>query len=383
MAHKVIVIDAETTGLDSKRDEILQLAILSENGEILFDEYIRPSHHDSWPESERIHHITPEMVSDALTIDSYRKILQRIIDKADVIVGYNHSFDMAFLESAGIHSDPKKNYDLMLEFSQLKGDWDEKLNSYKWYKLKECADYYGYDWGSDSTHDALADAKATLYCYNQLISGQNEYENTATDTRHPSSFDKARRVHQINRKFKLFAGVAVLSCIIVLSFVAWKLLASKPNGVVTEAAPSITKLLDRADLATMQYTYNSILPVQDEKGKMKYYVSYEGYVKAGVDFSKIAEGITYDKEAKSITIVLPEVKVQETNVEVGSLDFLFVKSQYDNDSTPPEAYQLCVNDLKEAVKDHGLLEAARENAKTTISALMTPWLEPGYSIIFK
>lgn len=34
--------------------------------------------------------------------------------------------------------------------------------------LTKCAEYYGYDWGTDIAHDSLADCRATLYCYKKM-----------------------------------------------------------------------------------------------------------------------------------------------------------------------------------------------------------------------
>ena len=37
---------------------------------------------------------------------------------------------------------------------------------YKWQKLQNCADYFGYKF---KTHDSYEDAKATLYCYHKIM----------------------------------------------------------------------------------------------------------------------------------------------------------------------------------------------------------------------
>lgn len=56
-----------------------------------------------------------------------------------------------------------KIYDVMLEFSYIVGDYDEKHGNYEWKPLTYCAKYYGYT--NYKAHDALEDARATLYCY--------------------------------------------------------------------------------------------------------------------------------------------------------------------------------------------------------------------------
>ena len=44
---KKIIIDTETTGL-LDNDELLQVSILSYDGEILFNEYIKPTRKKKW-----------------------------------------------------------------------------------------------------------------------------------------------------------------------------------------------------------------------------------------------------------------------------------------------------------------------------------------------
>ena len=395
--RNVIVLDAETTGLDSKTDEILKLTILSESGDKLFDEYIRPTKNTAWPEAEKIHHITYEMVSDALTIDSYARLLQSILDKADIIVGYNHSFDMAFLENAGIHSDQKKNYDLMLEFSQLKGDWDEETNNYKWYKLKECADYYGYDWGNDTTHDSLADAKAILFCYKKMVAGEvNEKGKKAKDL-HKSAFNAAVGGSRVLTVTKI-ASISVIGILIIIAVLFWgrapdpkpeptntpEPTVSVPVIINIVTVEKVKKILSDAPPTSMKYSYNSTVEAKDDKGKTKYYALYRGYVKAWVDLSAIADDdIRIDEDNKTVSITMPNVVLQEAKVENGSLELIFVQKKYDNVSTPAEANKLCEADIKNAIKDRNLLKATKDNVATTIRALLIPLLEPEYSLVVK
>lgn len=46
------------------------------------------------------------------------------------------------------------------------GEVSEKYGGYKWQKLQNCADYFGYKF---KTHDSYEDAKATLYCYHKIM----------------------------------------------------------------------------------------------------------------------------------------------------------------------------------------------------------------------
>lgn len=166
--EKVLIYDVETTGLSYEDDEILQLSIINGTGKVLFNEYFKPSHWTLWEQAEAIHHISPEMVQDKPPIAEYRNILNNIFQSADLLVGYNNiGFDDAFIENADISlPEDALQYDVMLEFAPIYGEWSEHHQSYKWQKLVTCADYYGFDWDSieEHAHNSLGDCYATLHC---------------------------------------------------------------------------------------------------------------------------------------------------------------------------------------------------------------------------
>lgn len=172
----IICLDTETTGLNPDNDEILQLSIIDGNGEILFSEYIKPSHRKQWTKAERIHGIKPSDVKNCKTLLEYKDQIQEILLSADIIVGYNIvGFDLPMLFNNGIRNDVKDGsvtVDVMLSFAAIYGDYNERTYSYRWKKLKECASYYSYK--SDSWHDALDDAKATLFCFYKIYGNPPE-----------------------------------------------------------------------------------------------------------------------------------------------------------------------------------------------------------------
>ena len=188
LPDKIIFFDTETTGKDLN-DEILSLAIVDQDGKVLFNELIRPSRKKKWPEAARVHYITPDMVKNRPTFRSFRKQVQDIFDQAQLVVGYDAHF--AFIGEKGIrYSGPF--VDVQVEFAKMYSKWGDDLDvdDYKWQKLITCASRYGYDWGystldgalkfqnlttcacyygynwGDSTADgALADALATRFCF--------------------------------------------------------------------------------------------------------------------------------------------------------------------------------------------------------------------------
>lgn len=164
----VIYLDTETTGLNADIDEILQISIVNNNGDILLDSYIRPERNTEWEAAEEIHHISYDMVKDApLASDIAPKIFE-IIANAKVVIAYNISFDWKFilriLENNGYNLD-EKTPELkccMEKFAEVYGEWDEYRQCYRWQKLSTAANYYypKVKWRGKA-HGSLAD---TLMC---------------------------------------------------------------------------------------------------------------------------------------------------------------------------------------------------------------------------
>lgn len=180
MENKYIVLDTETTGLNAAEDEILQVSIIDEEGNVLFDSYIRPTQHTEWAEAERINHISPEIVANSPTIEEVMPEINDILKRYDKIVGYNLKFDKAFLENNGAEFLNAEYADVMKMFAPIYGEWNDQRGSYKWQKLTTAADYYGYDWSEHKeAHNSLGDCYATLHVYkeiNEVIKNQkSEY----------------------------------------------------------------------------------------------------------------------------------------------------------------------------------------------------------------
>lgn len=163
---KIICLDVETTGLDYGYDEILQISILDGTGRILMNEYIQPRSRTEWPIAEEIHHISPEMLKDCESLQTFMPSIQKIIDSADLIVGYNVVFDLMFLTIAGLSlPDQVIISDVMQDFAPICGDWNDYFGDYTWKSLSTCASYFDYQISENDYHNSLTDAKVTLYCF--------------------------------------------------------------------------------------------------------------------------------------------------------------------------------------------------------------------------
>lgn len=82
-------------------------------------------------------------------------------------------------------------------------------------------------------------------------------------------------------------------------------------------------MVDVSDMSTFEAIYNGIAEVENEADPTQtdYYVSYEAKVKAGFDFENLNMQVDHDR--KVITVKIPEIKITDVNVDIGSLDYIF------------------------------------------------------------
>jgi len=94
--NEPVYIDTETTGLNPQGDEIIEIAIVEENGTVLLDTFVKPVHVSQWPEAQAINHISPQMVQNAPSLADISADIQRHTQGRKVYM-WNAQFDAAFL----------------------------------------------------------------------------------------------------------------------------------------------------------------------------------------------------------------------------------------------------------------------------------------------
>lgn len=176
----------------------------------------------------------------------------------------------------------------------------------------------------------------------------------------------------LSKSVKMILCIAILLVIAVI--VVGVLGLGKGRGLSTVSESSLREVLEINELSTAEYPYNGIATKYSDDGeKALYHVAYEGKVTAGIDFTKVLLNI--DQEGCRILITLPEVEVHKETVDVTTMDFIFLKDKHETETISKEAYDLCMEDLKEtAAEQKNLLVFAEESAKSCIEALLEPWL---------
>ena len=134
-----IFLDTETTGL-TNNDTVIELAIVDYQGDVLFDQLIKPAGKIA-PEASRVHNITAEMVQQAPRWDSLWPDIEAILEGRTVVI-YNVDFDLRLMKQTHMRhwlrwNDPEgaQFVCLMKLYAQYFGQWDSRRGSYRFQSL--------------------------------------------------------------------------------------------------------------------------------------------------------------------------------------------------------------------------------------------------------
>ena len=197
-------------------------------------------------------------------------------------------------------------------------------------------------------------------------SGMNEIEeDTAKETgmqeqgrknKHKRNKDKGQKL-SARDVTKLLKWVIILAVVVILVVVGYKLAKQ------------------------LEITYNGVaeVPQKNHPTKVVYYVSYEAEVKASINMADIDVQIddnVGEGQAKKIIVTLPQLQVKQIDVDMASLDYMFVKKSANTADVSEEAYAACIADAgSECRGNEVFLQMAKENCENTVKALLMPIIE--------
>ncbi len=204
----VVVYDVETTGLDPKKERIIQFSgmlltwsdekrnyVLTEE----FNRYIRPPFPVS-PLITRLTGISNEMLKQARTEEMVCMEIMAFFDKGEIFVGYNNVFDDKMIDAMthrqlNIPFQPEKRIDVMQVIKEIVPK--EKLKDHS-YKLCNVAEYFNVV--TPGFHNASVDIQNT---WDVLLAAMIAYSKNApakktkkASSAKTSSKRKAARVEQ-------------------------------------------------------------------------------------------------------------------------------------------------------------------------------------------
>lgn len=184
-----------------------------------------------------------------------------------------------------------------------------------------------------------------------------------------------KKEHKRRKKGKMVV-FAVLIVVILAAVAIVVTRNTKKEEPEIISLTALEKMVDVSDMSTFEAIYNGIAEVENEADptQIDYYVSYEAKVKAGFDFEKLDMQVDHDR--KVITVKIPEIKITDVNVDIGSLDYIFENKKANTETVSEQAYKECIEDVtKESAEEKAIYELAKQNAKNTMEAIIQPFME--------
>lgn len=156
----IAFVDVETTGTNPSTDEILSVAVVAGDGEVLVDSLVKPDVRKRWTASERIHHIKPDDVADAPSLSDIKDDIEAALNER-VIVGWNVGFDLRMLYACGVDvvDDASRRVDLMRAYCEWRKARDRSYTKHK-DKLENAVKHLGI--GGHNAHNAMSDTVVLL-----------------------------------------------------------------------------------------------------------------------------------------------------------------------------------------------------------------------------
>ena len=177
-----------------------------------------------------------------------------------------------------------------------------------------------------------------------------------------------------NRMFVAIGAAMILLGLVCIGIGSWQTYNANRSRIVNLRMEDIGELSTQAAYFTnVQVISNSreLFGVTVPFTQSKYIYSYDGVIKAGIDFTKLTYAI--DSNAKMITVRLPEAYITSVSVDE---DSLVIYDESKNIFTPlklddiqSSRKQMEVEAIEQATAN-GLLVEASENAKILIKAFL-------------
>lgn len=188
-----------------------------------------------------------------------------------------------------------------------------------------------------------------------------------------NSKETSERSHKGKKGIWGVVIILVIAAVITCWIDPMKWFQPDTPAVKTITESELLKVVKKSKLYTAEYPYNSYTEVKDDNGKIKYYVAYNGTIKAGFDVKDVNVSISDDGTV--ITIQLPEIKILSADIDVGSMDYIFENQKYNTETVSNEAIGKATEDLQnKAAADKNIISVATENAKRIEKAVVEPWV---------
>ncbi len=196
---------------------------------------------------------------------------------------------------------------------------------------------------------------------------------------------------------KIFSGGKRRIILLVVALLVVAALVVYLSSVVAFQTQSNTTAFDLkniGELATQSGFFTEVNVIDDAKKLFnwnipfttsKYIFSYDGVIKAGIDFAQIEWSA--DETNKTVNVRLPQSKVLSKELKEDSLE---IYDERQSVFTPltltdiQQSRQEMLAELEQTAKENGLLEQASENAKVLITGFLGAKYSPAeYTYVFE
>lgn len=217
-------------------------------------------------------------------------------------------------------------------------------------------------------------------------SNENPEVNSNNNQQGSSRIRSFWKLFLANRSLQLVVFIVIVVAVLITVFMSGRSMGSRAKT---------TKLgfSDIGELATQVGYFTNVQVIEGDHKlwgltipltRSKAIFSYDGTIKAGIDFSQIEYQV--DNSSHTVTVHLPEVQVFDVTVDEDSLMVydervsIFTPIKIDDFSDARAQMQETVrNDAVE----NGLLDQAEENAKRLIQSFLATEYNPGeYQYVF-
>ena len=169
----------------------------------------------------------------------------------------------------------------------------------------------------------------------------------------------------------------MLLCIVLIAIICFTF--SKTSGISSHVTQF--GLQNIGELATQAGFFTSVQVIENARDvfgvsipftEKKYVYSYDGTIKAGIDFQNI--DISVDDMRKKISVKIPEAQVFSVEVDPDSFVLYHEGGNVFNSLKMDEvnlAEKALKNEIRQRAIDNGLLDEARSNAELVIRAFLS------------
>ncbi len=182
----------------------------------------------------------------------------------------------------------------------------------------------------------------------------------------------------MKKVLRILGVILVAAAVVVL---AYNFLPGNDGAVQTISTSLSGSINEIGELATAEYGYTmaqtldkppkELIGIKIPFTESKIIYSYDGKIKAGVDFTKVAAKV--DEAAGVVYVTMPEAVILSSEVDNDSLVVYDEKNSPFN-SLKFEDMNLSIEELKKSAEDNaaknGLFDSAMENAKKIIRSMV-------------